>query len=371
MNDDESPNKISIAQAALLNLRGGRSPSPQQLYSRLPTSLPIDEFRVVPQGIRANHYQPHSYRPLPPVADPGFDHGMKNVLQSMQMLNYGGHHSDEHNYNKALAAYRALNDLSLPMDQPSRMQSGFTPIEERILRAHADGVENRPMGLPPTSEHASAQGSNSLYVPQQYTKLSSTPSDFAYAHNHDTGLHTTDSQNQNLNQAHLRSTTAPSSQFNQRSSLTSYHPRQHYSTVSFPPGNNTTHNNTVNKNGTRANIYTSNQQHTIHDNTNSVQYSKQVPYQVSYAENQNNINYDNRHNGHLLPDSPLVSPSLTYSGRTPATLSPSTPFFGSFAQAQDNFKGIGQDSEGGFDGQGISVQGLRGDRANSVTKRGE
>lgn len=417
MNEGESPNKMSIAQAALLNLHGGQSPSPQQLYSRLPTSLPNDDFRVVPPGMdryaapvhQAGHYravnppQPHTHRPLPPVADPGFNHGMKNVLQSMQMLNYGGHHSEEHNYNKALATYRALNDLSLPGDQPPRMQGGFTPIEERILRAHAGGAEGykgRLMSLPPTSEndfHAAAQGGNSPYVQQQYSKLSSTPSDFAYAHNLDTGLHTTDSQNQNqnLNPAHLRSTTAPSSQFNLRSSSTTYRPRQHYSTISFPPGNNTTHNNTENKNNSsiRSNIYTGNQhQHnTIHENTHSVQHSnsKQIPHhrQATHAHHQNpkNMNYDfdNNHgsNLHTIPDSnvdsPLVSPSLTYSGRTPVTLSPSTPFFGSFAQAQENFKGIGQQlqQDPEFDGQGVNIQGLMGgvqDKVNlsvPVTKR--
>ena len=163
------PNKISIAQATLLNLHGGQSPSPQQLYSRLPSSLPIDEFRVVPHGMdrygvpvpQTDHFRSvNPPRPqnccLPPVANPGFDHGMKNVLQSMQMLNYGAHHSNEYNYNKALATYHALNDLSVPVDQPSRMQSGFTPIEERILRAHASGAEgyqSKLTSLPPTSEN--------------------------------------------------------------------------------------------------------------------------------------------------------------------------------------------------------------------------
>ena len=36
----------------------------------------------------------------------------------MQVLNYGGHHSDEYNYNEVPATYRALNDLSLPVDRP-------------------------------------------------------------------------------------------------------------------------------------------------------------------------------------------------------------------------------------------------------------
>lgn len=95
---------------------------------------------------------------------------------------------------------------------------------------------------------------------QQYSKLSTTPSDFTYAHNYDTGLHITDSQNIipirpiYVQRRHL----LRSSTFNQHSSLTSYHPREHYSTFSFPPDNNTTHNITVNENGICANIYNGN-----------------------------------------------------------------------------------------------------------------
>lgn len=396
MNEGESPAKMSIAQAALINLYGGQSPSPQQHYSRLPPAVPIDDFQVVPRGMdrygaplpQAAHYRsvnpPQSYprRPLPPIsADPGFNQGMKAVLQSMQMLNYGGHHSEEYNYNKAVATYRALNDPSLPQDQPPRMQSGFTPVEERILRAHAGGAEGysksgRLTNLPPTSEsdfHAAARGDSSSYD-QQYSKLSSTPSDFAYSRTHDTGLHAiNDSQNQNLSPAHLRSTTAPSSHSTQRSSSTTYNPRQHYSTISFPPGSNTTHNFT-NKNSSsiRSNTYTGYQHNTIHNiDTNSAHsnFKQNSHRQATHAHNQNqkNMNYDfdNHHdNLHNIPDnavdSPLVSPALTFSGRTPVTLSPSTPFFGSFAQAQDDFKGIReqlQDPERQCDGE-VNIQGL-------------
>ncbi|KAG6331810.1 hypothetical protein ID866_7278 [Astraeus odoratus] len=38
------------------------------------------------------------------------------------------------------------------------------------------------------------------------------------------------------------------------------------------------------------------------------------------------------------PKSPAVSPALTYSSRTPSTLSPPTPFFGSFGCVQDTFE---------------------------------
>jgi len=46
------------------------------------------------------------------------------------------------------------------------------------------------------------------------------------------------------------------------------------------------------------------------------------------------------------PKSPaVVSPALTYSSRTPSTLSPATPFFGSFAGSQDAFEVMTIDNE--------------------------
>ena len=41
----------------------------------------------------------------------------------------------------------------------------------------------------------------------------------------------------------------------------------------------------------------------------------------------------------------VVSPALTYSSRTPSTLSPATPFFGSFASSQDAFDGMTMENE--------------------------
>lgn len=41
----------------------------------------------------------------------------------------------------------------------------------------------------------------------------------------------------------------------------------------------------------------------------------------------------------------LVSPALTYSSRTPSTLSPATPFFGSFNGSPENFEYTPDDGE--------------------------
>jgi hypothetical protein len=58
---------------------------------------------------------------------------------------------------------------------------------------------------------------------------------------------------------------------------------------------------------------------------------------------------------------PLVSPALTYSSRTPATLSPSTPFFSAFGQAGFEGPGVGV-------GVGVGVEGPGGGGGNGNGK---
>ena len=53
-------------------------------------------------------------------------------------------------------------------------------------------------------------------------------------------------------------------------------------------------------------------------------------------------------------NSPSVSPALTYSARTPASLSPATPYSGFFADGAETFKGTapGAVSSAGMGGGG-------------------
>ncbi|KIY43917.1 hypothetical protein FISHEDRAFT_67676 [Fistulina hepatica ATCC 64428] len=60
-------------------------------------------------------------------------------------------------------------------------------------------------------------------------------------------------------------------------------------------------------------------------------------YDQHDSTNMNTRTYDSHNNiEHASP--PLVSPTLTYSSRTPATMSPATPFFGSFAAQAEGFE---------------------------------
>jgi hypothetical protein len=59
---------------------------------------------------------------------------------------------------------------------------------------------------------------------------------------------------------------------------------------------------------------------------------------------QNTYDLDNQ------PSPSLISPTLTYSSQTPSTLSPATPFFGSFNSQNEAF-----DRTGGLDGKKMRV----------------
>jgi hypothetical protein len=196
-------------------------------------------------------------------------------------------------------------------------------------------------------------GDNSLGGPSDFSPCS--PSDFPYSNNqqdppqqqHNEPISFNQSSKYQPSQAHVRSTTLPSSHFNQRP----YRSRQHHSSSSFPPDN---------LSRTRSNHYINTGNLNIsheHSNSNSTNSNHNQRHNDDHIINSNN--YDSTHFHATLQtiqddsDSPLVSPSLTYSSRTPSTLSPATPFFGSFAHAQENFKGHIQDN---FEGLGSGPQ---------------
>lgn len=298
----------------------------------------------------------------------------------------------------ALAAYRAQAPSHVPMAMSVQAQtqtrSGFTLAEERILQAHETGhhpyqqqqqqqqtrlagdiaprASSRPRGvntvrqgpyaqpsfpprispgfspIAPTSMmsedefHASAQGrhhlssyqrphhyqidmadGNTIEGPNDFSP--SSPSDFPYSNNnnnhdrpqqHNEPISSDQNSKYQASQVHVRSTTLPSSPFNQRP----YRSRQHYSSSSFPPSSS--------------------------DNLSRVRSNNYI--------NTGNHNINQEYNSNNDSESPLVSPSLTYSSRTPSTLSPATPFFGSFAHAQENFKGHVEEN---FEGFGSGLQG--------------
>ncbi|KIM74130.1 hypothetical protein PILCRDRAFT_14684 [Piloderma croceum F 1598] len=459
--EEPSPKRLTIAQAALLNLRG--QDLQQQLQPLVLDSLhhrpalPIpnsDDFKVKPH--LANRYYPNhadahalssnsvSHSPdshaQPHDLHANFIPDMATILESMragQVLSdgYSGVHAHHARARAvALAAYRAQAPSRVPMAMSVQAQtqtrSGFTLAEERILQAHETGhhpyqqqqqqqthlagdtaprafsrpravntVRQGPYAQPPfpprispgfspiaptsmMSEdefHASAQGrhhlssyqrphhyqidmadGNTIEGPSDFSP--SSPSDFPYSNNnqqHNEPISSDQNSRSQASQAHVRSITLPSSPFNQRP----YRSRQHYSSSSFPPSSSDNLSRVRSNNYINTGNHNINQEHSSNNSTNQ----NHIPrHNDDHIINSNN--YDSTHFHATLQtihddsESPLVSPSLTYSSRTPSTLSPATPFFGSFAHAQENFKGHVQEN---FEGFGSGPQGEKQARMDS------
>jgi hypothetical protein len=436
---EPSPNRLTIAQAALLNLRGQglQQVQPLVLHPRhrhhAPT-LNSDDFKVTPRPV-SRYYSTHPDAFSSTAASPAYIHpqpldlptnfnpNMVAVLESMragQALSdgYSGAHAHHAHARATLATYHAPAPVHAQAQTQTR--SGFTLAEERILQAHETGQQSQPSGgnslLPsrpafsraawqaphgqtafPSQDspiastdmmseddfHAAAQGrlhpssyrrsqhcqidmtsGNAIQDPSDFSSFAPSPSDVPYSHNrHDPPQQQqqqynipTISSGQNAKyqtpQAHTRSTTLPSLQFNQHP----YRSRQHHSSISFPPSN------TNNASRIRSNNYINTSDHNInHEHLNGN--SNRNP-RYNDDQNTNGNIHDTTHFRATLQtihddsendNSPLVSPSLTYSSRTPSTStqSPATPFFGSFAHAQENFKVHTQDS---FEGMGPGSQ---------------
>ena len=77
-----------------------------------------------------------------------------------------------------------------------------------------------------------------------------------------------------------------------------------------------------------------------------VQHFRSSPATPFYSKTSPHLSDEPRSAVKEGPKSPaVVSPALTYSSRTPSTLSPATPFFGSFAGGQDAFEVMTMENE--------------------------
>ncbi|KZP23495.1 hypothetical protein FIBSPDRAFT_1042932 [Athelia psychrophila] len=160
---EPSPNRLTIAQAALLNLRG------QDVYDQVPASTfqprpntaNCNEFTVKPRpgnqynshheafasnaahmdpraGGHASHSPAYGQSPFmahSPIPPGGYHPDMTAAWASMragQVLNGGYRNASEH-----LAQMKPRYNHHVTMGQ-ARTASGFTAVEEQILRAHGD-----------------------------------------------------------------------------------------------------------------------------------------------------------------------------------------------------------------------------------------
>lgn len=308
-------------------------------------------------------------------------------MRAGQALNEGYDNASE-----LLAQMQARYNPQDPMGQ-ARASSGFTAVEEQILRAH--GERRSPyQQYPPQSArsigmhgpqgtvrsagravriqdtlaqlrrqevhgshttmkalyHEQARGSASqaasyqrprhhkIDMPADY-KISppndlhvlSAPSDLPYSHGHAQYQQCIDSKTSNNNDQ-------PSQAHLRSSTLPPSHfsqrptrSRQHNSSISAPSSNTNIEHVTL---STRSNYYINagNHHDLEHEHDNSarnMQSSRHNGSRQLDGSKHLNVQFHNQQTPSET-DSPLVSPALTYgSTRTPSTLSPSTPFFSS------------------------------------------
>jgi hypothetical protein len=129
----------------------------------------------------------------------------------------------------------------------------------------------------------------------------------------------------------------------QHSTLNSSNRHSHYSNNMPSSNTNTSSSNHNSNNDASHNFFNHNIQHGIMRNVDD-------GIQIHEHEHDHTSNYPSshahaqfsQHNYDIdMTSPPLISPALTYnSARTPSTLSPATPFFGSFAPAGDGFENV-------------------------------
>ncbi|KAH7924940.1 hypothetical protein BV22DRAFT_1129446 [Leucogyrophana mollusca] len=175
--DEQSPARLTIAQAALLNLRGQELQDNARKPPLIQRNRDISTIPLHPAALTGHHYPspdlmtaarmlsasgplasrnmtyPHLPTPLPSMQDLEFSPDMDVLLQSLQQsldFNNGyinnslGMSALENEYRIAQQAHlRALatatslsSDQELPRGQ-TQAHNGFTPAEELILQAHA------------------------------------------------------------------------------------------------------------------------------------------------------------------------------------------------------------------------------------------
>jgi hypothetical protein len=308
--EHHSPARLTIAQAALLNLQGSQA-------------IPKH-----PQCGSHDHYagSPLSQHLSPPVV---------------------------HQLAKVSAKRRSKRREAVPDPlSNATAHDGYTSAEELIFAAHAEQLQAR--GLPgitgrgyavqdvvsSRNAHISscASGINHtlpLSHPRSqfmaYDRVSRQQRDYSYENVPENTIESLPLDFQGLSvsrfqsrgqQHHLRSTTVPSPVENNRSrTFTGYNA---YGNNSKPPPSMNTAASKSSINIIAHNSYRNSPHSTVDCNSAS-----EVSSDNHYNDKGDNI------------ESPLVSPALTYSshGRTPQTLSPATPFFGSFLQGE-TFEGL-------------------------------
>ena len=460
MNKDgeQSPARLTIAQAALLNMRGqelrqrpsSTIPAHQSLPDRL-DRLRVDgslysdfpNTRLSPTGLtvdyslgpNASYVSPrlHTSISAPYISSqkrdsisPNVDPTMLTLLDSLRGNrsfhngDYASHDNDiQYNIRPQVPSRtpHVLEDFSYGTPQYP-LRNGYTPTEEYIMRAHAESATLRQgRRLPPLDFYrrrgdSDAAASITLGVRGQRAQASTItiPQQKVFPHSNVSEVHNVieddfqssaplahelrprtqqlevrqDSAVRNKNISHvnvrlsreavhskcqqappmvqqsLQSEQYPAghtrcSTLPHRSSSSAQHQRHYqHNSMSVP---STTHTQDT----ISAILSSMNQSNSLasskpkpSNNDTTIDHASHDRHESTQLKIGNRLSFDNvkgatqleKHNTRLLRDcgeveqssSSLASPALTYSSHTPSTLSPATPFFGSFASQSDGFE---------------------------------
>ena len=458
-NGDQSPSRLTIAQAALLNLRGQELQTnvrevargkPQRLTnSRLDnqaTFNPSSDSGLLPKSHSLPSKLCYTYgeSPLLSTSDLPITSEMDTLLQTIQSVGYDDGPLDSMMRNlaldneylmtqqaqlRALASTALLSPNPLPITLPrghTQARNGFTPAEELILEAHTqrfqvqaqisqsspifepisslrklnanvgsfDLASHEPlqasvlagkqmfsqdtlpsisedefhaMGHPPRSFAPTSRefqglvdncpsnvpvATSTIFVrpPSRAVSIVPPPPDYEEAGKRPKGHHQRAERS-------IGSKQLPSlSSFSNHQSIPSGESKSLSSLLHASSGQNNFSSNDDNNN-----------------NTSTIPCEKNIELQHTYMYSHGEArSCPEEHKGsrfrslpasHIYtkkspplgeqhstvkegPKSPaIVSPALTYSSRTPSTLSPATPFFGSFAGSQDAFEVMTMENE--------------------------
>ncbi|EGO03342.1 hypothetical protein SERLA73DRAFT_69228 [Serpula lacrymans var. lacrymans S7.3] len=127
--------------------------------------------------------------------------------------------------------------------------------------------------------------------------------------------------------------------------------RDQYATASTRTKNNSTTSNSNNSANTTSNY----QSQTLSRDTGHIREDDRANSQIYKETNIQMLSFsqappssDHHNSAYTLDESmspTAISPALTFSSRTPSTLSPATPFFGSFGNGQEVFETMSEDGE--------------------------
>ncbi|KAK2465106.1 hypothetical protein APHAL10511_002914 [Amanita phalloides] len=462
--DQSSSARLTIAQAALLNMRGQelrQRPSPlmpahQSLPDRLdrlrgdnalypefpnvhlsPTGLTVD-YSLTPNtsyvsprlhtSVSAPYVSSQQRGSIPPSVDPT----MLSLLDSLRgspLYNgeYAGRDSDiQYNVRPQIPSRlssHALEDFGYVTQQQFPLRNGYTPTEEYIMRAHAESAAQRrrppPLELYRRRKDSDASitlgvrgqraQASSITIPQQKTFSPLTSEVHNAAENdlkasaalgHELRLRPQqmDVRQDNVTRhdahshANVRSTREPVPSKNQqvasttqqlsndqypaghtrcstlphRSSSTAQYQRHYQHSSMSVPGtggmanqdaisailSSMNSNTTFATSKTKASNNDPTTDHATHDlhDPSQLKITNRLSYDnvkgATQLEKHSNRRSDSLLNSEIeQPSSSLTSPALTYSSHTPSTLSPATPFFGSFANQSDGFEQHGADAK--------------------------